>query len=243
MKSAQSTTDRTAPEQATHPSFDLSSYVAVSRAPRQEAAPQTTAPGAVAFCTVGTLALVPLTSAHAAIQTKANTGNMNTIDMGGDGVSDFTIWPSVAGSSEYFWRRAAAPANRVGSAAYRSTTNKTVGNRPGMVNPAYYYNSIYQGGALRDNFQAGTDNYVPVKFADANINGGSTVYGWAQIDAKNDSDIVKVVYSDAGHLVNLNGGAFSEVIVPEPCTLALMATGAAGVLALRRRRREGKRKA
>ena len=236
--SAHPATDLTASDHATQPSFDLSSYVAASRAHQDEVAPQTISPRTVAFCAVGALAVVPLTSAQAAIVTKAVGGN--TVDVGSNGVDDFKIIVATAGSREYFIE--AQVLNDVGVKAYRSATNKTVGTEGGMVDPAETKATIYKVGGLLDSFQAGANNYVPVKFRDANINGGSTVYGWAQIDVKSNSDIVEIVYSDVGHFVNLNAGAFSEVPpVPEPSTLALMATGAAGVLALRRRRREQKK--
>ena len=236
MGSAQPTTDQPAPS-----SFDLSSYVAVSRAAEKDEAEPRGIPGAgAAFCAVGALAVVPLTSAHAAIVTKVNTGDMNQIDIGGTDGNDFRITVLAAGWSETFLRVAAA--NRVGNRAYRSTTNKTVGTGAGMINPSLNGRFIYTGGSLSLSFSADTNNYVPVKFTDALVNGGSTVYGWAQIDVLSNSDIVKVVYSDSGQYVNLNAGVFSEVAptVPEPSTLALMATGAAGGLALRRRRREQK---
>ena len=72
--------------------------------------------------------------------------------------------------------------------------------------------------------------------------GRNTIYGWAQTnpDFPGNTKIENTVHDDAGNSVKLDGGAFSSVTppVPEASTLALLATGAAGVLALRRRRRK-----
>jgi len=208
-----------ASHQDTRPSLHLSSYVAIGSTCQKEADPQTIASGGVAFCAVSALTLVPLASAPAAIVT--GTFDTTTVDVAAEGDNDFFIFVQGAGTDEDFRR---VGGNLVHSQAYRATTDKTVGTRAGMRNPIGSAANIYvgAGGTRSDNFTAGTDNYVAVKFTETTVNGGNTVYGWAQINVKSNSEVSSV---------------------PEPSTLALMATGAAGVLALRRRRREGKRKA
>ncbi len=249
MKPAQPATGPTASPQPTQPSFDLASYVAGSgTSGKEEVGPWSIPSGGVAFCALGAFAVVPFTSASAGIATKVNTGDMNLIDVGGDGANNFQISVGASAVTETLKVLGTATNNRAYWKAYRVVTDKTVGTGGGKVYPSGSGATIFAGTwSLTGSFQAGPNNYVPVSFTDSNINSGNKVYGWAQINVKADSDIVKVVYSDSGLFVNLNNGAFTEVGgggggggVPEPSTLALMATGAAGVLALRKRRRQQK---
>ena len=254
MKSAQSATDGVSADLATQSSFDLSSYVAASSAPHREVDSRAISPGTVAFCAAGALAAVPLTSAHGGLATWV--GSAVTFNAAGDGDVELTAQAANMHFMTSMWdiqKRLGmiSMGARVGNSAYRSTVNKTVGDGTGMINPALGVVSVTRSLGFRYGFQSGADNFIPVKFQEAGINGGSTVYGWAQVTANNTAGVapkyLEVVYSDSGNGVNMNGGVFTEVgggpaPVPEPSTLALLATGAAGALALRKRRREGKRK-
>jgi hypothetical protein len=64
-------------------------------------------------------------------------------------------------------------------------------------------------------------------------------FGWSQRDFQTSTTtLLRVLYSDSGATLHLDGaGGVEEQSVPLPGTLALLAAGAGGVLALRRRRR------
>lgn len=88
------------------------------------------------------------------------------------------------------------------------------------------------------------DNLVGFSFQDPGINGGAVTYGWARIDIPNTGGsqaaaaavrITEWAYDDAGASIAL--GQTAAVAVPEPTTLPMLALGAAGVLAHRRRKR------
>jgi hypothetical protein len=90
----------------------------------------------------------------------------------------------------------------------------------------------------------GTTGFVGFRF-----DGGSGVqYGWAQIQLdsgpdSNDFTFVDYAWGDPGDV--FNAGDLTLAAVPEPATssIGLLATGAVGVMALRRRRAAEKRAA
>ncbi len=88
--------------------------------------------------------------------------------------------------------------------------------------------------SLGHNELRGTNNWVPIEFVEAGINGGAPVVGFAQIDFnQTGTSILDVWYSDTGAPVQMNGGIVTQI--PEPSSLGLLALGAVGVLGRRRR--------
>lgn len=69
---------------------------------------------------------------------------------------------------------------------------------------------------------------IPITFSDASINGGATTNGLLEVTAS---------AGPGGEKVNLDSFSYNTIAVPEPSSLALLAIGAGGVLALRDRRK------
>jgi len=98
-------------------------------------------------------------------------------------------------------------------------TNANTGNL------AMYYSSAWYGGYFRGT----TNKYLGVKF---NI-GTDTVYGWIQVQVP-DADASKAIIT--GYAYNDDdGGSITAGAIPEPGSLALLALGAAGLAAWRKK--------
>lgn len=72
------------------------------------------------------------------------------------------------------------------------------------------------------------------KQSDSATSAGTTVYGWAEVErlTYNQGKLIGWAYEDSGDPIQVgDAGA-----IPEPNTFALLALGAAGVTALRRRK-------
>ena len=80
------------------------------------------------------------------------------------------------------------------------------------------------GAAYGPRFQSGT-NYIGFKFHNASA--GALNYGWAEVNIGS-LDVVQWAYENTGAPIMVGA-------VPEPSALALLAAGAAGLLAYRRR--------
>jgi len=98
--------------------------------------------------------------------------------------------------------------------------------------------SFYSGGGQQStrfgNF-LGAKGYIGVRFD----NGQGLRYGWIQFEGAGDASsglVIDWAYDDTGAPMHCGTTSGGEPVIPEPSGLALLATGAAGLAALRKKR-------
>lgn len=174
-------------------------------------------------------ALLALPAAHAGtvysgpVNFTATTGNSVSIDFNGDSATDLTLTATTGPYS----------GNEIDVSG--------VGFNMGPLafgDPITLANTTSTGGALMKPSGGGypwngvTSGYLGVRFTQT----GQDYLAWAHLDLAPDASSVTLNgygYNDvAGASINAGDGA-----VPEPSSFALFALGAAGVLALRQRRK------
>jgi hypothetical protein len=101
-----------------------------------------------------------------------------------------------------------------------------------------YFNNFYPGndpvppGAMNGDWTPGDQGFLGLTFQI----GGNTFYGWADISLNNLNGNAPGVFTLHGLAYEDSGGSITAGAVPEPSTIALLVAGAAGVLALKRRK-------
>ena len=98
------------------------------------------------------------------------------------------------------------------------------------ANPARNWNAYGTWGSWTQDGQAG---YLGLRFA---LEGGGHAYGWAKIErvSSGNARLLGWAYEDSGRSIHITGTG--EAPVPEPSGLSLLALGAAGVTAMRKKR-------
>ena len=98
--------------------------------------------------------------------------------------------------------------------------------------------SFYSGSGQQSNLFGnflGAKGYIGVRFD----NGQGLRYGWIQFEGAGDASsglIIDWAYDDTGAPMHCGTTSSPEPVVPEPGGLALLATGAAGLMTLRKKR-------
>jgi hypothetical protein len=190
---------------------------------------------------VGALAIAGASAANGAIVqitltgNKISTtggGNQLVADLTGDTVADVTIANPFLGPY---------------SAKVLMNGNWLSARRGGT---SFYVDAQFAAGgvgvATASARGATTATYLnPITFADRRINGGATTQGWVQVKAFNNSDtshtveLGRLIFDDANTtrpaFASIPGAQTAWSAVPEPSSLGLLALGAGGLLARRRR--------
>lgn len=103
-------------------------------------------------------------------------------------------------------------------------------------NFGYFYSNYYAGMMTRGDWDAdGVTGYFGFRFEleedSPNASAGTTVYGWAEVERLSPTSgrVLEWAYDDAG--APILAGA-----IPEPGTLGMLALGAVGLAAMRRRK-------
>lgn len=207
-------------------------------------------PGALALAAAGAAtqanaATVQITFTGSHFST---TGNQLVADFGGDGRPDIGVFKSFSTSFSSI-----------------RLDGIRIDGRPAVVAKAYRFNSSTTSGALnriagamvgdKSDSSSGTQSassvvraFAPIFFTDENIRSGKTTVGYLQIEASAMNpgevrfDVSRLIFDDAagGPIEGLQVGnsAFAEYrtnTIPEPSSLGLLALGAGGLLARRRR--------
>jgi PEP-CTERM motif-containing protein len=123
--------------------------------------------------------------------------------------------------------------------ALRLGSGSTIGSNLGFSGQNYsFFNNYYPGfmttppGAGNGNWKPGDEGFLGLTITI----GGNTVYGWADVTLNNLNGNSPGVFTLHGLAYEDSGAAIQAGAVPEPSAIALLVAGAAGVLALKRRK-------
>ncbi|NCD35402.1 MAG: PEP-CTERM sorting domain-containing protein [Spartobacteria bacterium] len=170
-------------------------------------------------------------------------GNTYTlIDINDAGGNDLSISINYGGGVWFAYARGANGAKILGSGGagvnlvLKYSYDQTVSGGWGTLPNGYFFKGKTAGGAITAGSFNGADGYMGFTID----YGAGTRYGWLYVDNISQSgDNVRIVdwaYEDSGGTIKAGdrGGGGGDA-VPEPTGLALLACGAAGIYALRRK--------
>ena len=163
------------------------------------------------------------------------SGNSQNLNLDGDAFNDVLLKNYNFGGGAYQGATVSfAPGKLVGFSnglSYVSALAAGATIDSSTAGPSFFGSMAY--GAINPNAQFNNvaDAYVGLSFPA----GGNTYYGWIRVDMNNAAKtfLVKDWAYESEPGVGIKAGAG---VVPEPATLGLLACGAAGVAALRRKR-------
>lgn len=189
------------------------------------------------------------------------TSSAKSVDLNGDGANDISLKASFSAARTYYGLhtnyRGNGRVNALNGAFLGSGTALNLvsgvnigpgGNFNALDGGRTRYQTKYGSGAF-GNFKSGTTGFLGIKF--------NNDYGWIRLrlddlganqpfggtlgDGYPDKvTVLDWAYNDSGAAINA-GQTRSASSVPEPSSLALLAAGAAGLAAFRRRRRTARR--
>jgi len=200
------------------------------------------------FVTVSGAVAATVASTQASVVQITLTGNKLTnssdtlnADLTGDGTSDITF-----GGVE---QKSSAVIAKINGGAYVYaglfvTINKAFYAAVAAFNPSGGVGRSFQSSPFKENIK-----YLnPLSFTDARINGGALTQGYLEVNAFNTSysqhtvALTRLVFDDASTTLGNSGlstsATYTEFVaaaVPEPSSLGLLALGAGGLVARRRR--------
>jgi len=161
------------------------------------------------------------------------------LDLDGDNVDDFGFGVFTSSTSSSTSAYVSAQGNNgifttSGSFNYAQAFegSQSVGTGTGSSTNLNGHAVLTSSGSF-GNFGGSTPRYLGLRFNATGGNASGFVYGWARVAVPNPGEIriYDFAYEDSGAPIHVPNE------VPEPSTLLLMASGAAGLLALRRRRK------
>jgi hypothetical protein len=183
---------------------------------------------ATAGASMANAATVQITFANNFVANTGNGGSSSFMgDLTGDGVNDAGYL--VRGRSAYVKNR-----------SYRVVAGARFG--AGSNRRLVEFGPVYSVGYGTD---VQLSNVVAITFVDGRINGGATTHGWLDMTAQASNILQKVtlhrlIFDDASTaaptgVTHASTGITEFSAVPEPSSLGLLALGAGGLLARRRR--------
>jgi hypothetical protein len=201
---------------------------------------------------VGALAIAGASAANAAVVQITLSGNKISstggyqlvADLTGDGTADIIVGGDAGGNGNV------ARMINGGYVEFFYSPPRTMPFPPFVQGKFYMADASFAAGGVGAGRVSGgspqsTTHLNPISFSDGMINGGAPTQGWLEVHAFNTSstnhtiEFTRLIFDDASTtrpaFASIPGAQTAWSAVPEPSSLGLLALGAGGLLARRRR--------